>query len=102
MRLRDNPPDPVKGQKTTRPTRTGPEETNCNAKVLSALKAARLELAREKGQPAFVIFTDKSLMDMAVSLPSTLEQMSEIHGVGDKKLSLYGKSFLDIIEQAQN
>lgn len=69
-----------------------------NQNVLDALKARRLELARERKKPAYVIFTDKSLIDMATKLPNTLEEMSEVHGIGDKKLKQFGEEFLAIIQ----
>ena len=75
------------------------ENKNCNQKVLTALKARRLTLAREKNKPAFVIFSDRSLIDMAVKLPKTLDEMSDIYGVGDMKLKQFGEDFLSIIAQ---
>ena len=98
VQLRVITPDPV--AKHTRPKRSKVDIGNANQQVLASLKARRLEIAQEKNQPAYVIFTDKSLIDMANKLPITLEQMAEIHGVGEKKLAQYGKEFLALIEQS--
>ncbi len=73
---------------------------DCDAAVFAALKEHRLMLAREKSVPAFVIFPDRSLIDMAAKLPDSLEAMGSIHGVGAKKLEQYGEEFLAVIKQA--
>ena len=91
---------PEKLSKTKRPSYAANPVENKNPGVLDVLKARRLELARERKQPAYVIFTDKSLIDMANRLPKTMDEMSEIHGVGEKKLSQFGEEFLQLIQQA--
>ncbi len=64
-----------------------------------ALRAARLKLAQEQGVPPFVIFHDSSLRDMHAQQPRTLEEMSEVMGVGEKKLEKFGKVFLAVIAE---
>ncbi len=71
-----------------------------SAKLLSKLKKHRLKLAREKNCPAFIIFSDRALNEMAHFKPKNLEEMSQINGVGPHKLSLYGESFLKIISES--
>jgi ATP-dependent DNA helicase RecQ len=73
---------------------------NCDEQVFAALKEHRLTLAKEKNVPAFVIFPDRSLIDMASKLPGSLDAMRSVHGVGEKKLQQYGDEFLQIIKQA--
>ena len=68
--------------------------------VLAALKRKRLELAREEGAPAFVIFPDKTLIDMAEKRPATLDEMLLVHGVGERKLARYGDAFLEALAEA--
>ena len=68
-------------------------------KLLSLLKKHRLKLAREKNTPAFIIFSDRALNEMIYLKPKTLEEMSQVNGVGPQKLALYGESFLKIIQQ---
>ena len=57
-----------------------------DAPLLSALKAKRRELAEARRAPAYVIFPDRTLIEMAEKRPATLDQMSAIAGVGAKKL----------------
>jgi len=63
----------------------------------NALRERRTELAKEQGVPPYVIFHDITFMEMIESRPKNLSEMSLISGVGEKKLELYGKDFLDII-----
>jgi ATP-dependent DNA helicase RecQ len=65
--------------------------------LLAALKALRLELARQRQVPAFVIFSDRTLIDMAERRPRDLTEFAEVHGVGAAKLKDFGKSFLSAI-----
>ena len=67
--------------------------------LLDALKKRRTGLAREQGVPAYVIFPDRSLMEMALQRPTTVAAMSQVHGVGQAKLARYGDAFLDVIRQ---
>ncbi len=68
-----------------------------DAPLLSALKAKRRALAEDARVPAYVIFTDRTLIEMAEKRPETLDQMARISGVGAKKLDRYGNDFLQII-----
>ncbi len=62
--------------------------------LLARLKILRSKLAGERRVPAFVIFSDRSLIDMAVKRPKTLDEFGEVHGVGAAKLGEFGKVFL--------
>ncbi|MGI3164001.1 DNA helicase RecQ [Pseudooceanicola sp. 200-1SW] len=68
--------------------------------LLSALKAKRRALAEEARVPAYVIFNDRTLIEMAEAKPATLDDMAGITGVGAKKLSAYGATFLEVITGA--
>ena len=68
--------------------------------LLAALKALRMKLARERQVPAFVIFSDRTLIDMAEKRPRNLDAFAEVHGVGAAKLKDFGKAFLAAIEAA--
>ncbi len=72
-----------------------------DAPLLSALKAKRRALAEAANAPAYIIFTDKTLIEMAETKPQTLDDMARIGGVGAKKLESYGKLFLEVIAGAQ-
>jgi ATP-dependent DNA helicase RecQ len=71
-----------------------------DAPLLSALKAKRRALAEAARVPAYVIFTDKTLIEMAETRPATLDAMARIGGVGAKKLESYGATFLEVITGA--
>lgn len=71
-----------------------------DAPLLSALKAKRRALAEAARVPAYVVFTDKTLIEMAETRPATLDDMARIGGVGAKKLESYGTDFLQVIAGA--
>ena len=71
-----------------------------DASLLSALKAKRRALAEAAGAPAYVIFPDRTLIEMAEKRPMTLDEMMGITGVGAKKLESYGALFLSVITGA--
>ncbi len=71
-----------------------------DAPLLSALKAKRRALAEAAAVPAYVIFPDRTLIEMAETRPATLDQMARITGVGAKKLESYGAAFLAVITGA--
>ena len=61
-----------------------------------ALKAWRAEVAREHNLPAYVVFHDATLAEMARMAPRTLDELSTISGVGAKKLQAYGEQILAV------
>ena len=71
-----------------------------DAPLLSALKAKRRALAEAANVPAYVVFPDRTLIEMAERRPATLDQMMGITGVGAKKLESYGAAFLAVITGA--
>jgi ATP-dependent DNA helicase RecQ len=71
-----------------------------DAPLLSALKAKRRALAEAAKVPAYVVFNDRTLIEMAETRPATLDQMARISGVGAKKLERYGDAFLEVINGA--
>ena len=71
-----------------------------DAPLLSALKAKRRALAEAAGVPAYIIFADKTLVEMAETRPRTLDDMAHISGVGAKKLETFGAEFLAVISGA--
>jgi ATP-dependent DNA helicase RecQ len=78
-----------------------PTPAEANATVLAALKALRLEIARRRAEPAYVIFPDRTLIEMASRRPRTLDDLAAIHGVGAAKLKKYGETFLAAIHAAE-
>jgi ATP-dependent DNA helicase RecQ len=72
-----------------------------DAPLYSALKAKRRALAEAQSVPAYVVFPDRTLIEMAERKPMTLDAMMGITGVGAKKLESYGAQFLAVITGAQ-
>ncbi|CUH42819.1 DNA helicase RecQ [Ruegeria atlantica] len=68
-----------------------------DAPLLSALKAKRRALAEAARVPAYVIFPDRTLIEMAEKRPLSLDDMARIGGVGAKKLERYGDTFLEVV-----
>jgi ATP-dependent DNA helicase RecQ len=68
-----------------------------DAGLMSALKAKRRALADALGVPAYVVFPDRTLAEMAERRPATLDQMAGISGVGAVKLERFGAEFLSVI-----
>lgn len=71
-----------------------PEE----AALFEDLRGLRLELAREQGVPAYIVFNDQVLQEMARRRPSTPEELLTISGVGPVKLDRYGPQFLELLQ----
>jgi ATP-dependent DNA helicase RecQ len=67
-----------------------------------ALKARRMELAREQGVPPYVIFHDSTLLEILSRRPGSLTEMGQISGVGQAKLAKYGDEFLKVVEDVAN
>ncbi|MDH5426059.1 MAG: DNA helicase RecQ [Gammaproteobacteria bacterium] len=67
--------------------------------LFEALRQCRYDLSKLESVPPYVIFHDKTLIEMSRKRPSTLEQMGHIAGIGEKKRDKFGKQFLDIIKQ---
>ena len=68
-----------------------------DAPLLSALRAKRRVLAEAANVPAYIIFNDKTLIEMAETRPASLDDMARISGIGTKKLDRFGQDFLQVI-----
>lgn len=67
--------------------------------VFEALRAWRAATAREQGVPAYVVFHDATLRDIATRLPTTVEELATVGGVGEAKLAKYGEGVLDTLAE---
>jgi ATP-dependent DNA helicase RecQ len=67
--------------------------------LFDTLRQARREIADKKGVPAYLVFSDAALRDMARKKPRTDDEFLEVSGVGAKKLKQYGETFLEIINR---
>jgi ATP-dependent DNA helicase RecQ len=96
---RDSAPVKRKISKTERGARLREDFAAANEDPLwQALKAKRMELAREQGVPPYVIFHDSTLLEMLNRKPQTLTELAKISGIGQSKLSKYGDAFLTVLE----
>jgi ATP-dependent DNA helicase RecQ len=73
---------------------------NVDASLLAALKAWRLQQARDQAVPPYVVFHDRTLMEIAARLPADLEALSQVSGVGAAKLERYGQAVLQVLQDA--
>jgi ATP-dependent DNA helicase RecQ len=73
---------------------------DADGELLASLKGLRAKLAQAQRVPAYVVFSDRTLIELATHRPDSLRAMREIHGVGDAKLERYGTAFLEIIQAA--
>ena len=73
------------------------EPKTIDRSLLDALKALRKELARERGVPAYQVFSDATLVEMVARRPASEAQLLAVPGVGPKKLAVYGDEFLSTI-----
>lgn len=71
-------------------------------RLLAALKDLRRQLATELQQPAYVIFSDRTLLELAAKRPTSLYRLTEIHGIGQAKLERFGQAFLDVVLSHQD
>jgi len=79
------------------PKRKIKEEVSVNNELLTRLKRLRLDIARKEGVPAFIVFSDTTLIDMCRKMPATENEFLEVNGVGKAKMNRYGRDFLEEI-----
>ena len=73
-------------------------EEGPQAILFQSLKALRLDIARVKGVPAYVVFSDRTLQDMSVKIPKTKSDFLLVTGVGNKKMNEYYESFSELLK----
>lgn len=74
------------------------EVKTSHTECFNRLRHLRMTLAQQQNVPPYIIFSDKTLHEMASLLPENAVQLRTINGVGEKKMELYGEQFLDIIK----
>ena len=82
--------------KTTRRSKPALEDEN-DQELFEKLKEARQAMAKKRRVPAYVIFHDKTLVELADKRPQSFEEMLEINGIGESKLKKFGQTLLDVI-----
>jgi len=79
--------------------RSSPSDIPCDETLLDRLKKLRRTLADERNVPAYIVFSDVTLREIAARLPTTLEQFSAIPGVGAVKLADFGRTFIEEVQR---
>lgn len=82
------------------PRATGEGRPN-DAGLQTDLRAWRSEIARKRGVPAYVVLHDATIDGIAASRPTTLNELRNIPGIGDKKLEHYGDELIALVRAAQ-
>ncbi|MEO0398244.1 MAG: ATP-dependent DNA helicase RecQ [Pseudomonadota bacterium] len=85
-----------------RPRRGAPTPADVDAGLLDALKKYRLALATARKAPAYVIFSDRTLIDMARRKPRSQAEFGDVFGVGDAKRREFAETFLTVITEYEN
>lgn len=100
LELRKDPVPVKRARKRKKSAVTVELEDPRDLELFEMLRAQRMTLARAQKVPPYVIFSDRSLIEMAALKPGDLGAMEAIHGVGEVKLEKYGETFLGVIASA--
>lgn len=73
--------------------------TSAGFRLFDKLRELRLEIAREENMPPYIIFNDRTLIEMAVKVPVSQQEMLSVSGVGENKYIKYGERFIAVIEE---
>jgi ATP-dependent DNA helicase RecQ len=93
---------PGRGRSAPRGRDQAPDKLPAEAlPVFEALRALRLELAREESVPAFVVASDRTLRDLAFLRPRTRAELLRAHGIGEAKADRYGRRILDAVARCR-
>ena len=99
VKITDEDKQPEKTAKTKKKAKSVETLTSSGYKLFERLKKLRLESAREESMPPYIIFSDKTLIDMAAKMPASKPEMLDVSGVGENKFAKYGERFLEVIEE---
>ena len=92
--------EPSRRQRTNQ-RRSTDSLTSAGYDLFEKLRNLRLKIAREEAVPPYIIFNDKTLIDMCVKLPQSRNEMLNVSGVGAAKYNKYGDRFIDEIKAYQ-
>ena len=98
VKITDEDKQPEKTAKTKKKAKSVETLTSSGYKLFERLKKLRLEIAREESMPPYIVFSDKTLIDMVAKKPSSKPEMLDVSGVGENKFAKYGERFLEAIE----
>ena len=91
------PSRPRAGRQQAAGSRTAPALPDADRTLFQALREKRMEIARLQNVPPYVIFHDKTLIELAAARPASRSEMAQVPGVGEAKLERYGPAFLAVI-----
>ena len=89
--------EPERKKQTGAKRKKTDELTSEGYDLFEKLRALRLEIAREESMPPYIIFSDKTLIDMCVKKPTNKDEMLNVSGVGEHKFAKYGERFIEAI-----
>ena len=98
VKITDEDKLPAKQEKAKKKSKGTESLTSAGYRLFDKLRALRLEIARKENMPPYIVFNDKTLIDMAVRVPSSKQEMLAVSGVGEHKYMKYGERFLAEIE----
>ena len=99
VKITDDDKLPERTAASNKKTKATDALTSAGYELFDRLRKLRLELAREENLPPYIIFSDKTLIDMAAKVPVSKSEMLNVSGVGENKFSKYGESFLSVVEK---
>ena len=99
VKITDDDKLPQRAEKPKKKTNGKDSLTAAGFKLFDKFRELRLQIAREENMPPYIIFSDKTLIDMAVKMPRSKSEMLEVSGVGENKYGKYGERFLRVIEE---
>lgn len=98
VKITDEDKLPAKQEKAKKKSKGTESLTSAGYRLFDKLRALRLEIARKENMPPYIVFNDKTLIDMSVRVPSSRQEMLAVSGVGEHKYMKYGERFLAEIE----
>ena len=99
VKITDEDKRPEKAPKVIKKAAEKSSLTSSGYKLFERLRELRLEIARAENMPPYIVFNDKTLIDMSAKVPTTKEEMLEVSGVGENKFKKYGDRFLKAISE---
>lgn len=100
VRLRREPerPTPARAARSAKSAKSAPVElTDADTSLFERLRQWRADTAKEQGVPAYVVFHDATLREIAARKPGDLPALGEVSGVGESKLARYGEQVLEVV-----
>ena len=84
---------------SSRKTRNSDLLNSRGLELFERLRSLRIKIAKEEGMPPYIIFSDKTLVDLCIRAPKSREEMLKVSGVGEHKFQRYGQAFLEEIRE---